>query len=196
MHRLEQLIADGHEMRNMETGESLETVLDRVQSANAYIGAAPIVQALSKGATVVITGRSTDTALTYAPMMHAFGWSPDDYDRLAAGVEHRVPDHLVTRRDPEPVEEVGGTGRPPGAGGRPRGRGPPYADGGEVEPDQRVEGRGLARAGGATERDDGVVGGEPEPFTGALDHLGGRSEDGVVDVPAGGFVVVDVTTLR
>ncbi len=86
MHRLRSLVDAGHELRNMETGESLETVIDRVMSANAYIGAAPIVQALAKDATVVITGRSTDTALTYAPMMHAFGWSSDDYDRLAAGV--------------------------------------------------------------------------------------------------------------
>jgi hypothetical protein len=70
----------------MDTGESLDTVIDRVQSANAYVGAAPIVEALGRGATVVVTGRSTDTALTYAPMMHAFGWSPTDWDRLAAGV--------------------------------------------------------------------------------------------------------------
>jgi hypothetical protein len=61
-------------------------VLDSVQSANAYIGARPIVDALNIGATVVITGRSTDTALTYAPMMHAFGWESDDWDRLACGV--------------------------------------------------------------------------------------------------------------
>lgn len=84
--RLEELIARGHELRNMETGRPLTDVLDKVQSANAYIGAAPIVRALEKGANVVITGRSTDTALTYAPMIHAFGWSPTDYDRLAAGV--------------------------------------------------------------------------------------------------------------
>lgn len=84
--RLEELIARGHELRNMETGRPLTDVLDKVQSANVYIGAAPIVRALEKGANVVITGRSTDTALTYAPMIHAFGWSPTDYDRLAAGV--------------------------------------------------------------------------------------------------------------
>ncbi|MEJ2186261.1 MAG: DUF1446 domain-containing protein [Gemmatimonadota bacterium] len=86
LDRLEDLIARGHPLRNMETGESLETVIDRVQSANAYIGAAPIVEALRQDATVVVTGRSTDTALTYAPMIHAFGWSSDDYDRLAAGI--------------------------------------------------------------------------------------------------------------
>jgi hypothetical protein len=73
-------------MTSMDTGEPLESVIDRVQSANAYIGARPIVEALQRNATVVITGRSTDTALTYAPMMHEFGWSETDWDRLAAGV--------------------------------------------------------------------------------------------------------------
>jgi hypothetical protein len=57
-----------------------------VQSANAYIGATPIVEALARGADVVVTGRSTDTALTYAPLVHEHGWAADDWDRLAAGV--------------------------------------------------------------------------------------------------------------
>ena len=86
MHRLEELVERGHELRNMDDGRPLSDVLDRVQSANAYIGARPIVEALDRGATVVITGRSTDTALTYAPMIHAFGWAKDDWDRLACGV--------------------------------------------------------------------------------------------------------------
>lgn len=86
LDRLEELIGRGHELRNMDDGRPLADVLDRVQSANAYIGARPIVEALDRGATVVITGRSTDTALTYAPMIHAFGWAPDAYDRLAAGI--------------------------------------------------------------------------------------------------------------
>ena len=86
MDRLDQLMEAGHELRNMETGDELSAVRDRVLSANAYIGAAPIVEALARDATVVITGRSTDTALTYAPMMHEFGWSADDHDRIAAGV--------------------------------------------------------------------------------------------------------------
>jgi hypothetical protein len=84
--RLDDLVARGHALRHMETGAPLSDVIDRVASANAYIGAAPIVRALEQDATVVVTGRSTDTALTYAPMMHAFGWAPDDWDRLAAGV--------------------------------------------------------------------------------------------------------------
>jgi hypothetical protein len=86
MDRLDQLMDEGHELRNMETGEPLSTIRDKVQSANAYIGATPIVAALEKGADVIVTGRSTDTALTYGPMIHEFGWAPDDYDRIAAGV--------------------------------------------------------------------------------------------------------------
>lgn len=86
LERLPDLLARGVELRNMETGAPLSDVLDRVQSANAYIGAKPIVEALERDAHVVITGRSTDTALTYAPMMHAFGWRLDDHDRIASGV--------------------------------------------------------------------------------------------------------------
>ena len=86
LERLPELLARGVELRNMETGEPLSGIVDRVQSANAYIGAQPIVRALEQGADVVITGRSTDTALTYAPMMHAFGWPLEDRDRVAAGI--------------------------------------------------------------------------------------------------------------
>lgn len=86
LERLPDLLARGVELKNMETGEPLSTIAGRVQSANAYIGARPIVEALRQDAHVVITGRSTDTALTYAPMIHEFGWSLDDHDRIAAGV--------------------------------------------------------------------------------------------------------------
>jgi len=86
LERLDALLAAGHELRNLDSGEALASVRERVQSANAYIGARPIVTALARGAGVVITGRSTDTALTYAPMIHAFGWRADEYDKLAAGV--------------------------------------------------------------------------------------------------------------
>jgi hypothetical protein len=86
MPRLQQLIAAGHPLNNLDTGRPLTDVLDQVQSANAYIGAQPIVEALRRNATVVITGRSTDTALTYAPMAYEFGWAPDDWDKFAVGV--------------------------------------------------------------------------------------------------------------
>jgi hypothetical protein len=90
--RIDRLLGDGHRLANMETGEPLESVRDRVLSANAYIGAAPIVEALSKGAHVVITGRSTDTALTMAPLLFEFGWARDAWDRLAAGI---IAGHII-----------------------------------------------------------------------------------------------------
>jgi limonene-1,2-epoxide hydrolase len=86
MERLDELLATGHQLKHMETGAELSTVRERVQSANAYIGAAPIVEALGLGADVVVTGRSTDTALTYAPLIHELEWSSHDYDLIAAGV--------------------------------------------------------------------------------------------------------------
>ena len=86
MDRLDELLAAGHSLRNMETGEPLNALRDRVTAANAYMGARPILEALGQGADLVITGRSTDTALTYAPLMHEFGWASDDWDRIAAGV--------------------------------------------------------------------------------------------------------------
>ena len=90
--RLDELIAGGHPLANMDTGEPLATVRDRVIAANAYIGSTPIVEALAKGAQVVVTGRSTDTALTMAPLRHEFGWRADDWDRLAAGI---IAGHII-----------------------------------------------------------------------------------------------------
>ena len=58
---------------------------DKVWTANAYLGGAPIAAALAAGADVVITGRVVDSALTLGPLMHEFGWSPEDHDLLAAG---------------------------------------------------------------------------------------------------------------
>ena len=80
----------------MDTGEPLSTVRDRVLSANAYIGSVPIVEALSRGANIVITGRSTDTALTMAPLRHEFGWARR---RLGSPRRrnHRRPHHRVRR---------------------------------------------------------------------------------------------------
>jgi hypothetical protein len=67
---------------DMFTAEPLPT---RVLSANAYLGAFPVAQALAAGADIVITGRCVDSAVTLGPLIHAFGWSPTDYDRLAGG---------------------------------------------------------------------------------------------------------------
>lgn len=60
----------------------LSDIADRVVSANAYVGAAPIVEALASGANVVITGRTSDTSLFAGPLLHEFGWSMDDWDSL------------------------------------------------------------------------------------------------------------------
>jgi hypothetical protein len=92
LQRLDELITQGHELRNMDTGEPLSTVRDRVLSANAYLGSEPIVEALGKGAQIVITGRSTDTALTMAPLRFEFGWGDKDWNVLAAGI---VAGHII-----------------------------------------------------------------------------------------------------
>ncbi len=86
MERLDDLLSRGVELRNMETGKPLAMVRDRIQSANAYVGAGPIIAALERGADVVIAGRTTDTALTYAPMMFEHGWPADAWNKIAAGV--------------------------------------------------------------------------------------------------------------
>ena len=85
MGRLDELIGRGIELHNMDTGEPLSAIRGRVQSANVYLGAFPIADALARGARIVITGRVTDTALALAPMIHEFEWKPGDWDRLAAG---------------------------------------------------------------------------------------------------------------
>ena len=90
--RIDEFLAKGYEMRDMDTGEPIAAIRDRIQSANAYIGAFPLAEALATGADVVIAGRSTDTALTLAPMVHRFGWKADEYDRLAAGT---IAGHII-----------------------------------------------------------------------------------------------------
>lgn len=85
LHRIDELTEAGHEMKHMETGEPIADVKDKLLSANVYLGAFPIVEALKHGADIVITGRTTDTGLTLAPMIYEFGWSQDDWDKLASG---------------------------------------------------------------------------------------------------------------
>ena len=82
---LEGLMARGEEFRNMDTGEALAKVRDRVTSANVYLGAFPIAEALDQGAQIVLTGRGTDPGLVLGPLIHEFGWGPEDYHLLASG---------------------------------------------------------------------------------------------------------------
>jgi hypothetical protein len=90
--RIDEFLSKGYQLRDMDTGAPLSTIRDRILSANAYIGAFPLVEALATGAQVVVAGRSTDTALTLAPMVHRFGWRADDYDKLAAGT---IAGHII-----------------------------------------------------------------------------------------------------
>ncbi len=92
MGRIDEMLARGVELRNMDTGEPLTRVRERIQSANVYLGAWPMVKALNQGAQIVITGRATDTGLTLAPMIHEFGWASDDWDRLSAGT---IAGHII-----------------------------------------------------------------------------------------------------
>ncbi len=92
LHDIDRLNAAGIPLSNMETGESIDGIRDRIVSANVYLGAYPIVEALEKGADIVITGRTTDTGLTLAPMIHEFGWAADDWDKLSAGT---VAGHIL-----------------------------------------------------------------------------------------------------
>ncbi len=90
--RLPELLAAGHELKNMDTGEPLAPVVGRMASANAYLGARPVCEALQQGALIVLCGRVTDTALALAPMIHEFGWGPEEWDCLAAGT---VAGHII-----------------------------------------------------------------------------------------------------
>lgn len=69
-------------VREMFSGAALPA---KLASANAYLGAFPIAAALDAGADIVVTGRCVDSAVVLGPLIHAFGWKPDDYDRLAQG---------------------------------------------------------------------------------------------------------------
>lgn len=89
--KLDEILAN-EPLTHLETGEPLTGVRDRVMSANAYLGADPIVKALEMGANIVITGRVTDTGVTLAPMIYEFGWSADDWDRIASGI---VAGHII-----------------------------------------------------------------------------------------------------
>ena len=71
------------ELTLLESGEPLETILPRMASANAYLGANAVAEAMASGALVVMTGRVADPSLFVGPMLQAFGWSYDDYEKLA-----------------------------------------------------------------------------------------------------------------
>ncbi len=90
--RIDELFAADCSLQNLETGQPLAELGKPVVSANAYLGAAPIVRALAGGARIVITGRVADASLTVGPAVHEFGWAWNDWNRLAAA---SVAGHLI-----------------------------------------------------------------------------------------------------
>jgi hypothetical protein len=92
MPKLDEMLANGVEFKNMDTGEDLSELRDKVQSANVYIGASPLVEALKQDAQIIIGGRLTDTGLTLAPLVHEFGWSFEDWDKISTGT---IAGHII-----------------------------------------------------------------------------------------------------
>jgi hypothetical protein len=83
---------DTESFKNLETGESFESINNKVQSANVYLGIPPILKALELGADIVICGRVTDTSITIAPMVYEFGWELNDWDKIASGL---IAGHII-----------------------------------------------------------------------------------------------------
>ncbi|NOT48448.1 MAG: DUF1446 domain-containing protein, partial [Acidobacteria bacterium] len=92
LDQLDSFLTKGVEIKNMDTGEHLSEIRDKVQSANVYLGASGIVEALDGGAKIVIGGRLTDTGLTLGPLMHEFGWKFDQWDLVSAGT---IAGHII-----------------------------------------------------------------------------------------------------
>ena len=90
--QLDSLKAAGCDFTNLDTGQPLKDLTHTIVSANAYLGAKPIADALAQEARIIITGRVADASLTVAPAMHAFGWAWNDWNRLAAA---SVAGHLI-----------------------------------------------------------------------------------------------------
>jgi Acyclic terpene utilisation family protein AtuA len=92
LERLDEFADNGIEITNMETGEPLAAIRDKVQSANVYLGAVGLVEALGRGAQIIVGGRLTDTGLTLAPLMHEFGWAFDDWNMVSSGT---IAGHII-----------------------------------------------------------------------------------------------------
>src|SRR3954469_219600 len=91
LSRLDELVAAGVDLAHFDTGEPIGDT-SRFISANAYFGCWGIVEALSMGADIVVTGRPTDAAVVCGPAAWHHGWRRDDWDRLAGAV---VAGHVI-----------------------------------------------------------------------------------------------------
>ena len=90
--RLNELIDAGETLANMETGDAISTIRNRIASANVYLGAAGITNCLEQGARIVLTGRVADASLVLGPVQFEHGWSDDDFEKLAMAT---VAGHLI-----------------------------------------------------------------------------------------------------
>ena len=90
--RLDELQAAGESLAHLDTKDSFENIRSHVRSANVYLGCESLVEALSQGANIIITGRVADPSLPLAAMRHEFGWAEDDWDKLASGI---VAGHIL-----------------------------------------------------------------------------------------------------
>lgn len=84
--RIPHLLKEGVTFENMDDAGDFRDIQDKVFNANVYFGHEPTLECLRQGADMVITGRSTDSALFLAPCMHELGWAADDWDNLARGI--------------------------------------------------------------------------------------------------------------
>ena len=91
-HDLDALMETAASLQDRGTDESLDAIREKLTSANAYMGAFPIAEALEQGAQIVVTGRCTDPSLVLGPMIYEFGWKPDEYDKLASGT---IAGHII-----------------------------------------------------------------------------------------------------
>ena len=80
------LLAEGVTFENMDDVGDFQEIKDKIFNANVYFGHEPTLSCLEQGADIVVTGRSTDSALFLAPVMHELSIHPDDWDQLARGI--------------------------------------------------------------------------------------------------------------
>lgn len=92
LNEIENIQNIGIEFKNLDTGENISSIKNKIVSANVYFGADGIVEALKNGAECIITGRVTDAGMTLAPLIYEFGWDKNDYDKLASGI---VAGHIL-----------------------------------------------------------------------------------------------------
>jgi len=90
--RLDAILASGVPLANMDDGRPLSEIRSRVEAANVYLSSFPIAEALGAGASIVVTGRSTDPGLVLGPLIHEFGWGRSEWDHLASGT---VAGHIL-----------------------------------------------------------------------------------------------------